>query len=172
MKVTGYRFQHAIRELTHLRDVLTSQFGDNIMQFPSMESKLNIDEVAQKLQKVEKDIAALQEQQARYNLQVQVEVLGQSISLMQAVKTVGGAGRIEKMWRTVAKGGTSKRSYRYSEGERDRNTEYAVVSVPVEMAVERAREAHRYATALREAIQLGNATTIDVEGLEPGLFDP
>jgi hypothetical protein len=167
MKVTGYRLQHAIREAMHLRDVLAAQFGDNVKQFASSPNRVNISNVYQQYRDVEQRIAALQVLQARYNLHVHVVVLHDTVTLMQAVKQVGGAGRCEKMWREAS--GTRKRD-RYREDERSRDVEYAELSVPVERCMERARDAHRFASALREAIQVGNATVLDME-VGPGLLD-
>lgn len=166
MKVTGYRLQHAIREAVHERDVLAAQFGDNTKQFPSSPTRVDLQDVYHRYSDVERRIAELQVLQARYNLNVQVVVLHDTVPLMLAVKQVGGAGRGEKMWRDAA--GTRKRD-RYRDDERQRDTEYAEPSVPLETCMQQARDAHRWASALREAIQVGNATMLDME-VGPGLL--
>ena len=168
MKITGYRLQHAIREAMHVRDVLATQFNDNLKQFASTTKRVDLEAVYCRYDEIEKKIAELQVMQTRYNMNVHVVVLHDTVTLLQAIKLVGGAGRGEKMWRAAA--GLKKHSRYGSEDERSRDVEYAEASVPVEQCMLHAREAHRYAAALREAIQLGNATVLDME-VRPGLLD-
>jgi len=172
MKVTGYRIQHALRELEASRELAHQQFTENVMQFESQEDKLELPEVFARFTTLERKIAKLQIQQATYNLAVQVEVLGSTMSLHEAVKLVGGAGRAEKMWRDVVKGNASK-SNRYSYGSetRSKDQEYAKRSISVSDALGHAKLASKTAGALRQAIQVGNATEVELEGLDPALLE-
>lgn len=172
MKVTGYRIQHALRELESARELAHQQFTENVMQFESQEDKLELPEVFARFTTLERKIAKLQIQQAIYNLTVQVEVLGSTMSLHEAVKLVGGAGRAEKMWRDVVKGKTTNSRYSYGEATaRDKNHEYAKRSISVVDALGHAKLASKTAGALRQAIQVGNATEVELEGLEPSLLE-
>lgn len=170
MMVTGYRIQHSIRELSHLRDVLASQFNDHIKQFRSAPNLVDIRQIHGRYCDVERRLAQLQTIQTRYNLAVNVVVAAETIPLLQAVKEVGGAGRAEKMWRTVAKGGEANH-YSYDDHKRASDTEYAELSVPIEEAYRLARQAHKRAGALREAIQVGNNTEIEMADLDASLFN-
>jgi hypothetical protein len=172
MNVNGYALQHAIRELESAREVAAQQFGSNILQFESSEEKLELPEVFARFTSLENKIAQVQCAQARYNLAVKVDVLGQNMSLHQAVKLVGGAGRAEKMWRTVVKGGDQTNSRYYSqETSRTKENEYAKRSVSVIDALAHAKHAAKLASALRQAIQLGNATDINLEGLDAATLE-
>jgi hypothetical protein len=162
MKITGYKIQHKLKELEEAKEVTAQQFNDGILQFASQAEKTDIREVFARYTSLERNIAALQTLQAQYNLQVNVSVLGETMPLHQAVKLVGGAGRSQKMWKEVVKG---KKNARYSFSEpdgRNKDTEYASRSVPMEEALKHSQHASRLAGSLREAIQVGNATEIEL----------
>ena len=168
MKVTGYKIQHKLKELEQLKEVNAQQFNDNIMQFESQSEKLELPEVFASYTTVEKKIARLQAAQCKYNIAVEVGVLGEKMSLLEAVKLVGGAGRSEKMWKDVVKG-NKLRHHGYGEQTRSKDQEYAVRSVTIGDAVLFAQQATKVAGALREAIQVGNATEIEID-LDEALF--
>lgn len=168
MKVTGYKFQHVLRELAHTRDIAATQFDEGLWVFEG-EDKPNPQELMKTYNDTEMKIARLQTAQAEYNLQVMVTVNGEGMSLSEAVKRVGGAGRMEKMWRSVAKNTGRDRFDRY-ERTRKNDEVRATRTVSVSDAINLAREAAKFASALREAIQVGNATEIDMK-LDPSLFE-
>jgi hypothetical protein len=172
MKVNGYRLQHALRELEHAREVAASQFSDNVLQFKSAENPVDIRQVFARFTTLEKKIAETQTAQTQYNLNVQVNVMGKEMPLLQAVKLVGGAGRAEKMWRDTVKGKKNDPYGRYAADQRNKDTEYAVLSVVQDEALKHAQQASRIASALREAIQVGNATEVEVEGLDETSLTP
>lgn len=168
MKVSGYKIQHKLKELEQLREVSSQQFQDNIMQFESSDEKLELPEVFAKYTALEKRIARLQAAQTRYNLAITVEVLGEQMPMLEAVKLVGGAGRSEKMWKDVVKG-NKNRHHMYVEQTRSKDQEYAKRAVSVNEAVGFAQQATAVAGALRQAIQVGNATEIELD-LDETLF--
>lgn len=168
MKVTGYKIQHKLKELEQLKEVSAQQFNDNIMQFESQNEKMELTEVFAAYTSLEKKIARLQAAQCLYNLSVDVNVLGEKMTLLEAVKLIGGAGRSEKMWKDVVKGNRT-RHHGYGEQTRSKDQEYAVRSVSINDAVGFAQQATKIAGAIREAIQVGNATEIELE-LDESLF--
>lgn len=167
MKITGYKFQHTLRELGHARDIAAGQFDDSLKVFPG-ETKPSPDAVMTAYMDAEAKIAKLQTAQAQYNLTVQVKVLDKRMSLSEAVKQVGGAGRAEKMWRSVA--APKKDRYAMDYDTRDPDVLVSQRTISVEAAALRAKDAARWASALREAIQVGNATVVEIE-LDAGLFE-
>lgn len=169
MKVTGYKIQHKLKELEQLKEVSAQQFNDNIMQFESQNEKMELPEVFATYTALEKRIARLQAAQCLYNLSVDVNVLGETMTLLEAVKLVGGAGRSEKMWKDVVKGNRA-RHHGYGEQTRSKDQEYAVRSVSVADAVGFAQQATKIAGSLREAIQVGNATEVELD-LDEKLFE-
>lgn len=169
MEVTGYKLQHTVRELTHRRDIAASQFSESLYKFegdstpsPTFFMEIYLD--------CEQKIARLQTAQQRYNLAVEVDVDGNKMTLSEAIKRVGGAGRAEKMWRSCASDKGRDR-YHTREITRSKDEIRAERQVSVGTAMELARTAAKFASALRTAIQVGNATTLEVEGLEPSLFE-
>lgn len=169
MNITGYKIQHKLKELEQLKEVASQQFNDNIMQFESQNEKIELPEVFAKYTSLEKKIARLQAAQCLYNLSVNVNVLGETMTLLEAVKLIGGAGRSEKMWKDVVKGNRT-RHHMYTEQTRSKDQEYAVRSVSISDSVGFAQQATKIAGALREAIQVGNATAIELD-LDETLFE-
>jgi len=169
MLVTGYRLRHAIKRLEQRRNVAVRQFKDSMYVFEGETKPSPADCMAQ-FRGCEEKMAALQVAQATYNLAVEVEVLGRTMTLHEAVKRVGGAGRAEKLWREVAE---EDQGYGYYSTVRARSTEqeYAERVIPVGDCLDRADEAAQLANALREAIAMGNAQQMEIEGLEPSLFE-
>lgn len=169
MVVTGYRLRHAIKRLEQRRNVAVRQFKDSMYVFEGERKPSPADCMAQ-FRACEEKMAALQVAQATYNLAVVVEVLGRTMTLHEAVKRVGGAGRAEKLWREVA---DEEHGYGYYSNVRARSTdqEYAERVIPVNECLDRADEAAQLANALREAIAMGNAQELEIAGLEPSLFE-
>ena len=173
MKITGFQLTYRLRELQDTREIAQTQFNEGLFQYPTeVGQKPTPIELDRVLSECERKIAILQVAQARYNLAVQVEVLGQKMTLHEAVKLVGGAGRLAKMWKEAAKK-TDSNSYGYmvQQAGRDKEHEYLQRTVTVQECLERSQAATRWASGLRQAIQLGNSVEIEVEGLDPALFE-
>jgi hypothetical protein len=168
-KVNGFKLQHRIRELANMREVYNRQFTEGRFRFPD-EEKRTPQEAMALLDETERKIVELQLAQARFNTEIKVEVDGQSLPLMFAVKMVGALGRMEKMWRNASKGNESRYSYRDFETERDKDKVYAVPAMTMDAFAAKAREAGARAARYREAIALGNATSLEMD-VDPGLFE-
>ena len=168
MFITGYKLQQRLRELHHTRDIAAAQFDKGRFKFED-EDKPTATAAFECFREAEAAIAQLQVAQAEYNLSVEVEVLGEPMTLCEAVKRVGGAGRMEKMWRSVA---SPKRDrYAYDDGlTRNKDEERAQPTVTTSEATAFAQKAARFASALREAIAFANATQRDIE-MNPALFE-
>mgnify|MGYP001566113377 CR=1 FL=1 len=169
MKITGYKLQHAIREAMALRDLAASQWDGVLYAFED-EHKPTPAGVMGLYLFHEHRLCALQVGLARYNLAVTVQVQGAPMTLCEAVKRVGGAGRAEKMWRMAATGGKKDRYERELDRKRSTGETHAQRTTPTDEAVKRATGAGRFAAALREAIQVGNATEVEI-GINPAAFE-
>lgn len=169
MKTTGYRLQQAIREQVERRELAESRFSGSLNKFPD-ETKSDPIKLMAEFEDAERRIALLQAAQAKYNLQVQVEVddteAGSKVSLMEAVKLLGGAQRVEKKWREAAKGEED----RYGGRVRDRDSIVAQRQVDPDKCAELAKVAAKRVRALRYAIQKGDAVELDLQ-VELGLED-
>lgn len=170
MKITGYQLQQAIKARQETRDLLQGQFNGSLYKFAD-EDKRNPVEIADDLIKAEAEIAQLQAAQGVYNAQVTITVGGHDISLLQAIKQVGGANRLANLWKGVAQQtagalATGRRS-RFDPygagGVRDKEQEYAQQTVTAEVAIEKAQEASKAARELRAAISAGNAREVEIQ---------
>ena len=169
MKVNGHRLRQRINECESVKAVLSAKFTDAKSKFPD-EEKAALTTIASQFEACDIRIARLQDIQSRYNLHVTVTVHGQTFSLREAVARLGGAGRLEKMWRSIA---TPSRD-RYSYGASDTRDPNQLVSRPTmeaDEALEYLKRASRFASDLRSAI--ANANTIEIDVLDlPGItFD-
>lgn len=170
MKVTGYALQQAIKARQEDRDLLNGQFSGSLFKFED-EVKRSPVEIAGDLAKAEQEIAQLQAAQGVYNTKVTITVDGQDISLLQAIKQIGGANRLASLWKGVASstagtlgGGRRNRYDPYGHGAvRDKEQEYAKSTVTAEDAIARAKATSKAARAMRAAISAGNAKSVDVE---------
>lgn len=168
MKLTGYQIQHLAREKTTLIETLVSQFRARTKVFPG-DPEPHLEALGLQIQKEETALAKLQTIQTRYNLRVEVSVEGVTMPLAEAVKSVGGAGRLEKIWRDLA--APRKDRYSLDRDERQEGTVVAKAAVSSEEALVLSKKAAKRASALREAIQIGNATAIAFDNVPDSLFE-
>lgn len=175
MKITGYKLQHALRELHHRRDLAAGQFDDGLNQFEDEKGEKPTPQEAFAIYAdTEARIARLEVFQAKYNLMITVESGDgrfPKMLLAEAVKRVGGAGRMEKMWRSIAAPKKDRYGYGDRDLTRDKDQERAKRMVSIKEAGEWAQQAARFASGLREAIQVANSTEIEFEDLTPDLFE-
>lgn len=170
MKVNGYKLQQAIKSRQEDRDLLTGQFNGSLFKFEDEEKRAPV-EIAADLLKAEQEIAQLQAIQGLYNTKVVITVDGQDITLLQAIKRVGGANRLANLWKQVAQqsagtlaAGRRARFDPYGHGAvRDKEQEYARATVDSETAITRAKDAAKAARELRAAISAGNAKEVDLD---------
>lgn len=167
MLVTGYALREAIKQWELRKDAANRVFEDSLKVFPG-EDKPHPSKLIEQYLAAEVAIAQLQTAQALYNLLVRFDFEGRTITLCEAVKSLGGYSRVEKLWRTAS--GGKKDRYGYgSENERDPAKTYAVQVVSPMQGVEQSTLAAKRASALRAGIATGNATTADVD-LKPDLL--
>ena len=162
MKVNGYQIKEALRRAKMLRDIYSDQFPDSIWRFEGDDTE-GPEEVMGKFLKADRALAELQAIQQWYNLQVEVVVSGEPMSLALAVKLVGGAGRKEKFWKTAA---TAKpETDRWSSAKkltRTADEQHAELVISHADAASLASVASTEVGALRDAISRGNTTEIDL----------
>jgi len=161
MKIDGAMLKQAIREARTERDSAAARFTPSLTAFPN-ESKPDPRKLAEAYQAAENRLAILQVAQTRYNLEVQVTVQGEQMSLLQAIKLVGGAGRLDKMWRSAST--PSQDRYNYREETRDKDAIVAERQVSYDEAAGFTKTASRRANALRAAIDKGNTYEMEITG--------
>lgn len=176
MKLTGYQIREALRRWGLQRDAASALFDDTLKRFEDENDKPMPATVMASFQHADSMIALIQVAQDRYNLGVEVEVRTAGgnktkMTLAEAVKRVGGVGRCEKMWRSAANPKKDRYAYR-DENVRKEGETHPKPSMPQPAMLKEADTMARYASSLREAIALGNGTSIDIEvqGLESSAF--
>lgn len=174
MEVTGYTFKEAIKMAILELDTVRSTFDESLYVFAGEERQDPV-EIAKRIEELEGQIAQLQTAQAEYNLTVSVTVknmdgLPASMSLMSAIKLVGGMGRLAKMWRTAASGKQVDRYDRQRFQTRSKDTEVAQPTMKKVDALAAAKSYSRFAAALGGAISTGNTTKLDIAWIDASLF--
>lgn len=167
MKITGYQLREALKQQTLKRDAISPTFNGTLKRYPG-EEKETPGEVMQEFLVTELAVTKLQVAQMRYNLAVNVSVLGEPMTLAEAIKRVGGPARAEKMWRSAT---SKKESSYFNEDERDPNKERSVSVLSPKETISLAQGAAKQAGAFRAAIALGNAEVVEIEDLSPALFE-
>jgi hypothetical protein len=170
MMVTGSEIKEAINRWKLTLEMVEKRFKPSLMVFPGDE-KDHPDELALQIMTAEYAIARLQYAQTLYNNHVTVEVEGAKMSLAEAVRLVGSAGRMSKRWREAIV------EERDRFGPRDDLTRkadeiYAQRVLAAEEVTKRAKRALKRASALRNAIGGGNNTSVaaaDIQ-LDPSLL--
>lgn len=171
MQVNGYMLREAIKRWELRRSTSEKLFSQSLWRFEGDE-KADIMAMAKQYEDADVAVAVLQTAQVRLNEKVEapVKVKGKivAMTLGEAVKRVGGAGRIEKMWRNV----TTDKQDRYDREERSRDKDQiqAKRTVSQSVALEKATEAATYAGALRATIAEANSRNIELD-VDPKLFE-
>lgn len=169
MKITGWLLREAIKSHELRRDTAARAFNGTLRKFDDEVKQAPTEVVAEFLAR-EASIAALQVAQAQYNLKVRVNHDGRNITLCEAVKLIGGLGRAEKMYRSA----TGDKPDRYSirdDNVRDPNQVRAKETIAPAEAARLASIQAKSAGRLRAAIATGNGTEIEIENLDPALFE-
>ncbi len=174
MQVTGYRFKEAIKMAGLELDAVRSTFDESLFVFAGDEREDPV-AIAKTIEQLESQVAMLQTAQAEYNLAVAVSVKdtdGNKIdmSLGAAIRLVGGMGRLAKMWRTAARGKIRDRWDRQRVETRSKDLDVAQPTVPKRDALNLAKQYERFASALRNAIAVGNTTKLDIAGVDASLL--
>jgi hypothetical protein len=173
-EVNGYQLREALKRWKVRKDVADKQFKDCLYGFKDDEAgKPTPQAVAENYQKADFAIAKIQELQQAFNAQTQIEVGGKRMTLSLAIKLVGGAGRLENMWRSAATDTGRETRYGYDrQMSRKADEEYARRRVKVEEAIKHSDQAAQYAASLRSAIATANSKTINVPADVPAeLFE-
>lgn len=169
MKITGWALREAIKTWELRKDTAARAFPGTLKAFPD-ETKPKPEEMVRQFLAAEEAIAKLQVAQTRYNLLVQINLEGRTITLCEAVKRIGGLGRAEKMWRTAT--GSKPDRYGYnSDDVRQEGQVRAKETVTVSEAAVKASAQAKVAGRLRAAIATANSKEVEIEDLDGALLE-
>ena len=169
MEVTGYQLKEALKMTSLELSTIQSQFEETLFKFDD-EDKETPEEIANKIYTLELKIAKLQTAQSFYNMAVEVDVQKIKFLLEEAIKCVGGAGRLSKMWRTASKGKTRDRWSDLQAATRKEGEERAKPTITKMQALGKAKEAEKLASALRSAIAIGNTAKVSIDWVDEDLL--
>lgn len=161
-KVTGYGLKEIVKKLERRRDTAKSQFEEALYYFEgetaSEVAQKNAQGLAKKYEDLERQIAQVQTLQAEYNAGISITVQGQKYTLSHAIKLLGGAERIEKLWQKAAEIENSGSRYYSPDRVRVAGQEHAKRSISSNEAITESEKASTFVGALRAAVAVANST--------------
>lgn len=169
MNVTGYTLKEALKMRSLELSTINTQWDESLYAFDD-ENKESPIELADTIASFEDKLALLQTAQDYYNLYIKVKVGSEEMSLSQAIKLVGGAGRLSKRWRSAAQGEQVDRWSRRDALSRKTDEEHAKATVTKSSALTYAKKAEKYAAQLRTAIATGNTVVLDINWVTEDLL--
>jgi len=177
MEIDGYMLLQAIQQHELNRDAALETFNQSFYAFEDEEKEGPVDLAMQYLES-ETAIALLQTAQAQYNTRIQVTVKidgkKKDFLLATAIKLVGGAGRLSRLWKSSLQhedGGWRRSLVPINAPKaRRKEDEYEVPVIDRAEILKRSKEAARLASALRAAIAKGNTMKVKID-LDPKLLD-
>lgn len=173
MKVNGSQLKSAIKLWEMRRDAFTKRFGTTFFAYKT-EAKDSPSSIMHELTKCENAIAVLQSAQSKYNLANMVtfnhNATTQKMSLCEAIKRVGGANRVVKLWsEQIGQPEDKFEHYRLSPSS-ERVIDYPERKMSLADIVTTAAAATSYATALTGAIATGNTKMMELPMVTPEML--
>jgi len=170
MKINGYLLRETRKRWMSRRDVAAKTFKDSLWQFKGDGLSLKPEEIATNFKEADEAVAALEEAQQKYNQQVNISVAGRTMTLALAIKQVGGAARLAKMWSSASTDTGSSDRYYGKTLTRNASDVHAQKMVDPDRAVKFAEESASYASKLRSEIATANAKMLDID-IDPKYFE-
>lgn len=171
MIVTGNKILDALDVLREQVKTLEAQFQPALYVFEGDPPKRNPRDLVRDLDAANVRIARLQELQAAYNLRVEVNVEGETMTLQRVLQLVAAANKVKGLW---AKAAAPEPEVNFGFGasprSRGKDNEYARPVVPLDEAQELANAATRRALAFKQAIRSGNAREVEMDA-DAALFE-
>lgn len=166
MLITGNKILDALDFLKERVKTLDAQFNGALFRFEDEEEKRDPRDILAEYEAAQGKIARLMEVQAAYNLRIDVDVLGERMTLQRVLHLIGSANRVKAQWATAAKPETEN-AYAYhafnAQRSRDKEHEYAKRVVPLMEAQALGDAATRQAMAYKQAIRSGNAREVEMD---------
>lgn len=170
MQITGYKLKEAIQTWEMRRQSLNDEWNLSLAKFEK-EEKRTPTEIYKDIRTAELAIAHLQATQAKYNIDIKVDIIGEAVTLCEAVKRVGGANRLRSMWDAALE---KRRHHSYHHQDdpnvRDPTKEYSEGTVTPQEVAKHKEAAQKYVNALRAGINMANAVSTNLD-IDPKLFE-
>ena len=166
MIITGNRVLDALDFLKERVKALDTQLKGSLFRFEDEEEKRDPREILREMTQTHEKISKLQEVQAEYNLRVEVEVLGERLSLQRVLHLIGFANRVKSFWLQAASSDEQPNYMMHVLRQRTKEAEYAKKVISEAQAQELADDASRRALAFKQAIRSGNARELEMDVAE------
>lgn len=170
MEVNGFQIREALKRWERRKKTADSLFKETLWSFEDAGKAPDSRKVAEEYKRSDLAVARLQELQQKFNSQVNLDVLGQKMTMALAIKILGGAGRLEKMWSGAVTDQGGDRYYR-RENSRKADDIYACRTVSQEDCAKLADEAAHFSSALRNAIAVGNTQKVSIGDVPKDIFE-
>lgn len=161
MKVTGYQLREARKRWISRRDIAQKTFRESLWQFEK-EIGLSPAKIAEDFRQADIAVARIETAQQHFNQIITVSIAGQTMTLSEAIKRVGGAARLATMWQAAATD-NGRDKYAYRELVRKEGDIHAKRMIAPEQAIIAAEEAAKFASALRSEIATANARSMEID---------
>ena len=168
MEVNGNMIMDALQRADDDKNMANSTFRETLFAFPEEAKKDPAGKISE-LARAERRIADLQIVQEQYNFSLFVMINDRKITLADAVKRLGGASRVEKMWR-IAAVETGRDRWNSIDRERNKDSVYSIRQITVERAKAGQKDARRLTGQLKTAIREANTTPVKFKEVNPELF--
>ncbi len=153
----------------------SKQFMNSLWAF-SDETKTPPQKIFENFVEADIAVALVEAAQQDYNAQVKFDIVYPNdkevteVTLALAIKLVGGAGRMTKMWTDATNDDGSDRYSTRRDTTRNKDEEFANRTIKEEECLEFAKETGKYAAELRQGISIANTTEIEID-IDSKLFD-
>lgn len=168
MIVTGIEIQEALRLWKIRRTAAEAAFPNSFKKYDD-EDKASPQELEKELILCEDAISSLETIQSIFNNQVSVTIKGEDYSLSYAVRRLGGATRLEKLWSTQVAPEPDRYAARIP-----RSVEHVIEkqTITTKEITKSATGAAQVSSLFRRAIAAGNASRIDVGDFNKDFLTP
>lgn len=166
MKVTGSQFKQAIKTRQVRLRMLIDQFPQALMFFEGDEGRTDPMELEDEITILEGEVIKLQTAQALYNSRVNLEVDKERVTLAEAIKRAGFATKMIALWKLAS----NNRNFDHR-SVREKDHVYAVPSVSVDEIRDKIVTYTSLESQYNAAIARGNLEEVEMQDLNPELFD-
>lgn len=174
-RINGYMLREALKRWDRQRKITSKMFNSCLFTFQG-DKKPSAISIMEQFQVADRNYARLQELQQEYNHNVSVTLRNtnntqETMQLSLAVKLVGGAGRIEKMW-SDSIGEKEDRYSRYErQTQRSKDVDYATRTISEGDCMTYANAASQYRSDLVSAIARANTTDYNAASISDAEFN-
>lgn len=161
MEITGYMLMDKIKELNELAQVLREEFDDSLVKF-SEEEKRDPQLIFREWEEIEGNIISLQNVLNYYNVNTEVDFMGEKIQLNLAIKMSGLLDRKKNLLKSANNNNNRRGIYA---SQRNKDVEYAVSTLSTEFINTKINEINKLKKKLVLAIRNGNATPMTMDNL-------